>query len=181
MPTLMDVRSPTLPSTPPPASRSSPGTAAPAGPRWRPWIFAVIGMVELTAAVVLFVMLRPDREPPPSSPPTGVPLVRPPAPAAPGAGQPASARVELLSVPTGATVSIGGKPLGVTPLGWSPTPPAQVTAFTFDLDGHRREVIYAFPSPGLKLTANLRRLAGKRPPATHSDGSAIPDDIKSER
>ena len=174
MPTLMDVRSPTLPSTPPPASRSSPGTAAPAGPRWRPWIFAVIGMVELTAAVVLFVMLRPDRE-------TAADLAadrrprwsdrrpRPPR----GAGQPASARVELLSVPSGATVSIGGQPLGVTPLGWSPPPPAQVTAFTFDLDGHRREVIYAFPSPGLKLTARLRRLAGKRP-AGHAQPTAAP-------
>jgi serine/threonine protein kinase len=180
MPTLMDVRSPTLSSTPPPANRSGPGTAAPADPRWRPWIFAVIGMVELTAAVVLFVLLRPNREAPPTSPPTA-PAVRPSAPPTQGAGLPATARVELLSVPSGATVSIGGKSLGVTPLGWSPTPPAQVTAFTFDLDGHRREVIYAFPSPGLKLTAHLRRLAGKRPAATRSDGSAIPDDIKSER
>ena len=69
----------------------------------------------------------------------------------------------------------------MTPLGWTPPTPVQVTAFTFDLEGHRREVIHAFPSPGLKLTARLRRLAGKRPAATRADGSAIPDDIKSER
>jgi serine/threonine protein kinase len=184
MATLMDVRSPTLPSTPPPATRSSPGAAAPTTPRWRPWIFAVIGMVELTAAVVLFVLLRPERESPPGSHPNGAnavaPSVRPPAPP-PGSTRPASDSVELLSVPSGAAVSIGGRSLGVTPLHWTPAAPTQVTAFTFDLDGHRREVIYAFPSPGLKLTARLRRLAGKRPAATRADGSAIPDDIKSER
>ena len=131
MATLMDVRSPTLPSTPPPATRSSPGAAA-ATPRWRPWIFAVIGMVELTAAVVLFVLLRPERQSDPHLPPHRRALWSGRRPPRPRSTRPASDGVELLSVPNGAAVSIGGRPLGVTPLHWTPSAPTQVTAFTFD-------------------------------------------------
>ena len=56
----------------------------------------------------------------------------------------------------------------MTPLRWTPAAARpQVTAFTFDLEGHRREVIHAFPSPGLKLTARLRpRWRASAPPAT---------------
>jgi eukaryotic-like serine/threonine-protein kinase len=170
----------TLPTTPPPSVSGSaqPGATVARGRRW---VFWVIGLVELAAAVVLFLTIRPDRrEPQPAAPSAAQAPRAPAAPAAPVQ----RALVALDSVPPGATVSANGRPLGVTPLQWTAERPGELTELAFELEGHRREVILAVPAAGLRLRPQLRRLAPRRGAAVdaHPVGEpAVPDDIKSER
>ena len=205
MATLMDDRPITgRSSTPPPAAVSRPDTtsAQPTGRTpWRRWVFVIIGLVEVTAALVLFLLLRPDRNPPPPARATSGTAAHPADPSLPatttgaaGLSGPATAGPDVLldSVPPGATVTVAGRTLGVTPLRWRPPEPADVMAFSFELEGHRREIIHALPAPGLRLKPQLRRAPGRRPgggtgkgaaadPSLRPDAHAIPDDIKSER
>ena len=184
MATLMDARPETMRSTPPPPPPAATPMAPAIAPRSRRWVLTVVGVVEIVAAVMLLVVIRPNQregtqptapaaEPQQqqAAPPVVLPAI-PPAAAAPAepatgasAADPAPSpftRVHLDSEPPGATVRAGTQVLGVTPLVWETKSGGDVVELSFARDGYRRELIYTVPAPGLRLRPKLRKSVARR-------------------
>jgi hypothetical protein len=157
--------------TVPAASVTGAPRAATRQPRARRLVMGGVLLGAAAAALLAFFERRP--RPAPLPPPVATAVVAPTA-------TPPPARVSLVleSEPPGATVIVGERVVGQTPVTWTTTPGGEAVELVFTLEGYRRESIRALPAQGLKVRAHLEplRRAGKKTSAP------LPaDDIKSER
>jgi serine/threonine protein kinase len=138
---------------------------------------AKLGVLAIVAvATALIVLQRRPRVhlvavPATPAPAVAVAAVVPPPP-------PAPLSLHLESEPPGATVRLGDRILGVTPVSFATPPTADPIELSFSLEGYRPETVRAVPAAGMRLRATLtplRRPASKKRPMVQSD------DIKSER
>ncbi|MCC6214080.1 MAG: protein kinase [Polyangiaceae bacterium] len=163
---------PGLPPQPPSDTTGALSTTSAARRSKGPVIGAVVGLGVLVAGGVgAAVVLGGGETPTPTQSATGAATPPPssaPAPsaqaAAPSAGSAASARVMLSTTPAGATVTVGGKRVGVTPL------PLEVPSGGIELEvtlgGHEPVQRRITPSDGQEISIPLAATPaiGRRPP-----------------
>jgi hypothetical protein len=93
----------------------------------------------------------------------------------------------LESIPPGANITADGVHIGSTPLKHSISPSAKPVEFVFSNKGFVTERLWAVPTPGLRLRAELERIPSIQTPTKRSNqvqqkaSSRRETDIKFER